>query len=187
MKGLALTKADLRSYQRPRAAAVCFILKVISGSCMCASTLTLVPSCVSGRQTGCSPLGARRLFAGDTACCSHRSLSVTFWTFPCLARGVDTGDRGSVDSWTGFGKELMLHLHMSAQDPHLPSQLLPCEGKVFISPQPNTRIRLKAALSTCVCCRPVRPVIAQNSPRQVSVDATDAHDVITVTVVKLRN
>lgn len=71
--------------------------------------------------------------------------------------------------------------------PPLPSQLLPCEGKVFISPQPNTRIRLKAALSTCVCCRPVRPVIACNSPRQVSVDATDAHDARKLIVVKLRN
>lgn len=43
----------------------------------------------------------------DTARCSptvHRSLSVTFWTFPCSARGVDTGDRSSADSWTGFGK-----------------------------------------------------------------------------------
>lgn len=87
---------------------------------------------------------------------ARASLSVTFWTFPCSAWGVDTG--------TGARRIVGLVLKNNwccisiwAHRTPILSQLLPCYGKVFISVQTNTRVRMLI----CGFARPHWPLRAR--------------------------
>lgn len=171
---------------------MCITLKAASGSCISVSDLTLVPSCVSGRQTGFAPLGAWRHFTGDT---KYRRVGHSDTSPVSLCHFLDLSVSGpGCGHWGSASRIITLFLENNwccisiwahrERRTSLPPPHPPSEGKVFISSQTNTRIRLKAPPLTCGCCRPIRPLIARFTPP--GLDAADAHDSINRAIVWTR-
>lgn len=111
---------------------MCFTLKVLDGSCIAVSNLTLVPSCVSAWHTVCAPLGAWRHFTDHSD-----ASSVSAGHFLDASVSVSRcGHRGS-----GLLRNIGLFLENNwcciSTWAHRERRTSPPQGKVFISP-PNT-------------------------------------------------